>query len=117
MTEQRQQLENQPPAGPMYQWALDWYNAQEHPLTNEKCEILSRQPFLDPETDVEATIHDMRAAADWQLEQVIEWLTENLCYIQEDGLVRYVYGDGFATIATHEVVRDLKKAMLPQEDN
>jgi hypothetical protein len=59
----------------------------------------------------------MRAAADWQLEQVIEWLTENLCYIQEDGLVRYVYGDGFATIATHEVVRDLKKAMLPQEDN
>ena len=43
-----------------------------HPLTEQQCELLSRQPWLDPEVDVEATIHDMRAAADWQLEQVIE---------------------------------------------
>ena len=63
------------------------------------------------------TYNDMRSAADWQLEQVIEWLRENLYYIQEDGLVRYVYGDDFATIASHEVITDIKKAMRPQEDN
>jgi|DEB0MinimDraft_6_1074348.scaffolds.fasta_scaffold24646_3 hypothetical protein len=91
---------------------------EQHPLTDEIAKELSswHLDILDPYL---ADDHrsDMRSAADWQLEQVIEWLTENLCYIQEDGLVRYVYGDGFATIATHEVVRDLKKAMLPQEDN
>jgi len=72
---------------------------EQHPLTDEIAKELSswHLDILDP--------------------YLIEWLTENLCYIQEDGLVRYVYGDGFATIATHEVVRDLKKAMLPQEDN
>ena len=45
-----------------------------HPLTEEMCEILSIQPWLYPEVDVEATILDMRAAADWQLEQVIDYL-------------------------------------------
>lgn len=34
----------------------------DHPLTDEMCEILSRQPWLDPDVDVEGTIHDMRAA-------------------------------------------------------
>ena len=44
----------------------------DHPLTDEMCEILSRQPWLDPDVDVEGTAYDMRAAADWQLEQVIQ---------------------------------------------
>lgn len=41
-----------------------------HPLTDQICEELSvYQSNCDDET-----ITDMRAAADWQLEQVIEWL-------------------------------------------
>ena len=84
-----------------------------HPLTDEKCEILSRQPFLDPETDVEATIHDMRAAADWQLEQVMKWLDKNLTnYTDNDYL-----GD---CLPFYMLESDLKKAMRTQqqkEDN
>ena len=51
---------------------------QDHPLTDEMCEILSRQPWLDPDVDVEGTAHDMRAAYDKgaadRLEQVVKWL-------------------------------------------
>mgnify|MGYP005996838497 CR=1 FL=1 len=91
-----------------------------HPLTDEKCEILSRQPFLDPETDVEATIHDMRAAADWQLEQVIEWLKVNL--MEDDHHEGYAYLNddcSNAEVLVDKVLEDLKQAMRPQqqEDN
>ena len=65
----------------------------------------------------------MRSAADWQLEQVVEWLRENLYWEEEeDGSVRYVYGNGFASICTvehcsdfTEVIADLKDAMRPQQ--
>ena len=58
-----------------------------------------------------------QAGADWQLEQVIKWLGENLYWEEEDGSVRYVYGNGFASICTTEVIADLKKAMRPQEED
>ena len=86
-----------------------------HPLTDGVIEEIAQ--FKPDLTDplILNRIHDMQTAADWQLEQVIELLRENLYYIQEDGLVRYVYGDDFATIASHEVITDLKQAMRPQE--
>ena len=90
-----------------------------HPLTDDIAENIASTEFQSPFGigELVFTYNDMRSAADWQLEQVIEWLRENLYYIQEDGLVRYVYGDDFATIASHEVITDIKKAMRPQEDN
>ena len=76
-----------------------------HPLTDEMCEILSRQPWLDPDVDVEGIAHDMRAAYDLgreegredRLKQVIEWLEdyEQVC----GGFIRIAY---------------FKQAMLPQ---
>ena len=72
-----------------------------HPLTEQQCELLSRQPWLDPDVDVESTIHDMRTAADWQLEQVIDWIKECPNYDLEThaGLGR--------------MIQDLKAAMRP----
>ena len=70
-----------------------------HPLTEEMCEILSIQPWLYPEVDVEATILDMRAAADWQLEQVIDYL------------------EYYKMVPLDIVLRNIRIAMRPQEDN
>ena len=70
----------------------------QHPLTDEIIEEIAR---FDPDED------DMRAAADWQLKQVLEWLKNcrdyDLFHIKDRALMR----------------RDLKKAMRPttQEDN
>ena len=86
----------------------------QHPLTDEMCEGLMERTSKYPYTD--DVIVDMRKAADWQLEQVIDWIRENLYWEEEDGSVRYVYGNGFASICTTEVIADLKKAMRPQED-
>ena len=44
----------------------------DHPLTEQQCELLSRQPWLDPDVDVEGTIHDMRAAYDFAVEKIHE---------------------------------------------
>ena len=76
----------------------------EHPLTDEMCETLSRQTWLDPDVDVEGTAHDMRAAADWQLEQVIEWIK---------GCPNY---DLDFHSECRRMIADLKRAMRPQED-
>ena len=75
-----------------------------HPLTDEICEQITDELSIFSIEDC------MRAAADWQLEQVIEWL-------EEKGLLRYVYGDAFATLDTYEVIADLRKAMRPQEES
>ena len=49
----------------------------EHPLTDDICLAIDDNP------SVAYSCFDwkgsMRTAADWQLEQVIEWLDENLC--------------------------------------
>ena len=81
-----------------------------HPLTDEICEGLSCFPFED--CDEEGIMTDMRAAADWQLLQVIEWLKTNT----EDYLLQDYYKTYFLTKA---FLDDFKKAMRPttQEDN
>jgi phosphoglycerate-specific signal transduction histidine kinase len=61
----------------------------EHPLTDEMCETLSRQTWLDPDVDVEGTAHDMRAAADWQLEQVVKAL--NQCKEEKRSCIEVIY--------------------------
>jgi len=69
----------------------------QHPLTDEICRHLADtedRPFTSIEMD------NMRAAADWQLEQVIEWLRDT--HEEHIGLLA--------------VIKDLRKAMRPQED-
>jgi len=75
----------------------------QHPLTDEICRHLADtedRPFTSIEMD------NMRAAADWQLEQVIEWMKVNL--------IKHGFHEGYAYL-----YKDLKKAMRPatQEDN
>ena len=69
----------------------------QHPLTDEMCEGLMERTSKYPYTD--DVIVDMRKAADWQLEQCIDWLVS---------LDRTHY--------TH-LARLMRKAMRPQEDN
>ena len=77
-----------------------------HPLTDTICDQIqdSIHP-CDPD--------NMRAAADWQLEKVLEWLITNT----EDYLLQDYYKTYFLTKA---FLDDFKKAMRPtttQEDN
>jgi len=70
----------------------------QHPLTDEICRHLADtedRPFTSIEMD------NMRAAADWQLEQVIEWLRDT--HEEHIGLLA--------------VIKDLREAMRPQENN
>jgi hypothetical protein len=57
--------------------------------------------------------HQLRAAADWQLARVIEWLNDNLA---RGG---YLYPEGYSSyeIDVDDVIEDLKEAMRPQEEN
>ena len=69
-----------------------------HPLTDEIAENVA--PMAQWAGDIGDTVFrhcDMRAAADWQLKQVVEWM--------KDG--------GYAT----DLLLDLKAAMRPQEDD
>jgi len=66
----------------------------QHPLTDEICRHLADtedRPFTSIEMD------NMRAAADWQLEQVIEWLRDT--HEEHIGLLA--------------VIKDLREAMRP----
>ena len=77
-----------------------------HPLTDETIENIA--PSAQWAGDIGDTVFrhdDMRAAADWQLEQVIEWIKQGHLYDLE--------------YHTHclDMITDLKKAMRPQEDN
>jgi len=70
----------------------------DHPLTDEICRHLADtedRPFTSIEMD------NMRAAADWQLERVIEWLLDT--HEEHIGLLA--------------VIKDLREAMRPQENN
>ena len=78
----------------------------EHPLTDEICEGLVTFP-LESEHDY----IEMRAAADWQLEQAVEWL-EN-CNM--DHSLSY---EGEYLNDRYLVVNTFKEAMRPtQEDD
>ena len=80
-----------------------------HPLTSVMCYDMR---------DEDSVTESMRAAADWQLEQVIEWLKANLMeYSPEKG---YTYLDLFwddAEIRVHLVVERLKEAMRPRQQD
>jgi hypothetical protein len=82
----------------------------EHPLTDEKAlNLFSFERLID--TSEPISIEDaMRTAADWQLEQVMKWLDENLSNYTDDDYL----GD---CEPLHKLQDYLKKAMRPQEDN
>ena len=69
-----------------------------HPLTDELIEEIAR---FDPDAD------DMRAAADWQLEQVIKWLNETI-------LER---GCSFEAVNIPEELAEAMRPTTTQEDN
>jgi hypothetical protein len=98
----------------------------EHPLTDELCDqIVSSTPplprdhqdrvlsydgrILDGmfEECFEVEKHQMRAAADWQLDKVLEWLNGNLSNYTDDTYL----GDCYPL---HNLERHLKEAMRPQ---
>ena len=70
-----------------------------HPLTDQMCEKIQLHIFNQTDADC------MRSAADWQLEQVIEWLEY------------YPIKDVLDTGGYSALIKDFKEAMRPQEDN
>ena len=80
-----------------------------HPLTEEICDqIHGDEPGYSNPYDED----DMRAAADWQLEQVMKWLDKHLINYSDDD-----YCGRCKSI--NDLEDDLKKAMRPttQEDS
>ena len=82
----------------------------QHPLTDDTCRQLAN---IRGRLGL-AEIDFMRAAADWQLEQVIKWLKDNM--------PKYVYQDYYGADEQQEVFKtleNLKLAMRPttQDDN
>ena len=76
----------------------------EHPLTDEKCDQITDKLNIFSIEDA------MRDAADWQLEQVMKWLAEELTnYTDNDYLGN--------CLPFYMLESDLKQAMRPQEDN
>ena len=81
-----------------------------HPLNNQTCCQLwedNKDNWLKHLEPCPATRRVMRAAADWQLEQVMRWLEENLSNYADDGYFKPFY----------ESIPDFKEAMRPQEIN
>ena len=77
-----------------------------HPLTNKKAFKKFYDHTVDLTTEVLYTPDGIRAAADWQLKQVMKWLGKNLSNYSDDS-----YGD------LKWLEDDLKEAMRPQEEN
>ena len=95
----------------------------QHPLTNEICEeisscikaikLLYQMDLPDPYVSSRDIADDLRSAADWQLEQVTNWLRNNLnsWYLTPVGYTGH-------EIDVDVVLEDLQDAMRPtQEDN
>lgn len=69
--------------------------------------------LIDALSEYKTCPEAMQAAADWQLEQVMKWLDENISNYTDDDYL----GD---CEPLHKLEGDLKKAMRPtktQEDN
>ena len=84
-----------------------------HPLTDEICEDLWQWfPKYSCEIEDADVRKVMRTAADWQLEQVIKCISTTLmdAYLYVDDSGDYAFNEG-------EFLKDLEKAMRPQEDN
>ena len=81
-----------------------------HPLTDKK----AFKKFWDHTVDVEMeclyTPDGIRAAADWQLKQVMKWLDKNLSNYTDDSYL----GD---MSPLHRLDDDLRKAMRPTQEN
>ena len=83
-----------------------------HPLTDDICFAIDDNVIIY-ESDCQWA---MRAAADWQLQQVMKWLHDNLgneiyadaCQEDYDNLRGY--------IITDSVIDDLKQAMRPTQE-
>jgi hypothetical protein len=80
-----------------------------HPLTDEIIRYDKKLGCQDFGTWL-YTEEDLRATADWQLEQVKEWLRNNLRFGGYLTPVRYADVD---EIDVDEVIEDLQKAMRP----
>lgn len=77
-----------------------------HPLTNNVCDQITDELSIFSVEDC------MRYAADWQLEQVIDWLRS---MNEHEYLYTYIVDP---QLDKDELIADLKKAMRPtQEDN
>jgi hypothetical protein len=90
----------------------------EHPLTDEMCEVIATENQWSGDIgDVVYLYDDMRVAADWQLEQVIEWLQENLLLCNDK--LEYCYLKKYPlsgmSIDKDKVIEDLKQVMRPQQ--
>jgi len=66
--------------------------------------------LIDALSEYKTCPEAMQAAADWQLEQVMEWLDKHLINYSDDD-----YCGRCKSI--NDLEDDLKKAMRPQEDN
>ena len=88
----------------------------QHPLTDEMCENIA--PMAQWAGDIgDIVFHhcDMRAAADWQLEQVIECLKSQEAFL---GSLYYNKTTGVIAIDFESIECSLRQAMRPtQEDN
>ena len=88
---------------------------EQHPLTDKRLfiEFLSLGRDYYPDKRNGFSYDDMRALANWQLEQVIEWLrsADSRDYL-------WLWIDGDAEINKDELIADLRKAMrLQQQEN
>ena len=76
---------------------------KQHPLTDEICHQITWAVRYKTSDE-----NDMRHAADWQLEEVIEWLIDASLY-------DYLYRSrDYSRIDKKELITDLKKAMRPK---
>ena len=81
-----------------------------HPLTDEICEQVSRR-CVSTTTSIERD--NMRTAADWQLEQVIEWIRRHPWVGSDCPIYDFEEEEDRSRL-----IADLKEAMRPtQEDN
>jgi len=81
-----------------------------HPLTDDTIQYVKKLGCHDLGTWI-YTENDLRAAADWQLEQVIDWLKDNMR--------KYVYQDYYGADEQQEVFKALeylKLAMRPTQE-
>ena len=79
-----------------------------HPLTDEVIEEIAHSGYIDDYGCYNYAADDLRAAADWQLEQVFEWI--------KDRMYEYVYEDYCGPCCDeNRLLDDLKKAMRPQQ--
>jgi len=89
---------------------------EQHPLTDEICHAIEKDLNLEWAMDCDEYMC-MRAGADWQMKQVIEFLKNDL----DKSRLLFKFIDDICTpeIDVESVINDLKKAMRPtatQED-